>query len=84
LIVIDPKKDSKACVHCRYYITVYGVSVYSLLAALESTIPKLSDGGTLSDHVDFFKWNRYEYVDSYGGSRDIRLSFTVTSGYAVR
>ena len=85
VLVIDPKTDENACVQCTYFITVASVrpSMYSLMLALESTIPKLSDGHPVSDHVNWLQTNKYTFADSFGAGRDIRIKLTTISGDAV-
>ena len=85
VLVIDPKVDRKACVMCTYFITVASTKpcLYSIMVALESTIPTLHDGQPLSDHVSWLKMNIYAFADTFGSSRDIKVVLTTSRGDAV-
>eukprot|EP01038_Epipyxis_sp_PR26KG_P008213 gene8213-11113_t len=84
VIEIDPLTDKDACFHCTYYILVYGTSesVYSIGAALSSSIPQLQDGIPVSGSVGVLKWAYYVFVNQYGSSRNIKISLTSKRGNA--
>jgi hypothetical protein len=81
-ISIDTERDSRACIGCTYYLSVYGYmdSEYSVSVSAESTIGRLLDGVPIRGAVNFLGYTKYTYKNTYGIGRDFKVRLNALTG----
>lgn len=84
VIEINTDTDSNACVHCTYYIAVFGASeaTYTIMASVETTFFTLQDGVPMAGSVSLGDWNYYSFLNRYGSDRDFRAVLSSITGNA--
>jgi hypothetical protein len=84
VIEINTDTDSNACVHCTYYIAVFGASeaTYTIMASVETTYFTLQDGVPMTGSVSQGDWNYYSFLNRYGSDRDFRAVLSSITGNA--